>query len=52
MPGETPYQVQVPATADTPGQPDAEPGSAARSGPWYSALWHTIADAPPGPPGG
>jgi cell division protein FtsB len=50
MPGEIPYQVQLPATAG----PEALPGTAAApvpSGqPWYTSLWHTIADAPHGPP--
>jgi cell division protein FtsB len=51
MPGEIPYQVQLPAT---PGGPDALPGTntvAPPSGqPWYTSLWNTIADAPHGPP--
>lgn len=61
MPGEIPYQVQLPATAEVPGEPGVEPGVIGPSGdPWYTALWHTIADAPhpppapaapPGPPG-
>jgi cell division protein FtsB len=50
MPGEIPYQVQLPATAG----PEALPGTAAAavpSGqPWYTSLWHTIADTPHGPP--
>jgi cell division protein FtsB len=50
MPGEIPYQVQLPATAG----PEALPGTNAApvpSGqPWYTSLWHTIADAPHGPP--
>jgi cell division protein FtsB len=49
MPGEIPYQVQLPAT----GGPEALPGTAAAvppSGqPWYTSLWHTVADAPHGP---
>jgi cell division protein FtsB len=48
MPGEIPYQVQLPATAG----PEALPGTNAApvpSGqPWYTSLWHTIADAPHG----
>jgi cell division protein FtsB len=48
MPGEIPYQVQLPATAG----PEALPSTAAApvpSGqPWYTSLWHTIADAPHG----
>ncbi|WP_319454568.1 MULTISPECIES: septum formation initiator family protein [unclassified Mycobacterium] len=48
MPGEIPYQVQL----NEPVGPDAVagPGAAAKpSGqPWYTSLWHTIADAPHG----
>jgi cell division protein FtsB len=47
MPGDTPYQVQLPPGAvgptDQPGSPAAKPLS---SGPWYTSLWHTIADTP------
>ncbi|MEB3068586.1 FtsB family cell division protein [[Mycobacterium] vasticus] len=50
MPGEIPYQVQLPPGADVP----AEPGIVAVTGPtddpWYTSLWHTIADAPHQPP--
>ncbi len=61
MPGEIPYQVQLPATADVPGEPGTEPMVGSSDDPWYTSLWHTIADAPhpppapaelpPGPPG-
>ncbi|RRR43040.1 septum formation initiator family protein [Mycolicibacter terrae] len=52
MPGEIPYQVQLPATAEVPGEPGVEPGNIGPSGdPWYTALWHTIADVPHPPPG-
>jgi cell division protein FtsB len=50
MPGEIPYQVQLPR----PTGPDAAaPGVAAPAGPppgqpWYTSLWHTISDAPHG----
>src|SRR6201998_840615 len=47
MPGDTPYQVHLPPGAvgptDQPGSPAAKPLS---SGPWYTALWGTIADTP------
>jgi cell division protein FtsB len=50
MPGEIPYQVQLPQT----GGPEALLGTAAAAPPsgqpWYTSLWHTIADAPHGPP--
>lgn len=54
-PGEIPYQVQVPSTVDGHDEPGSGPKTAAGQGPWYSALWHTIADdphdpAPPKPP--
>jgi cell division protein DivIC len=48
-PGDIPYQVQLP-----PGQqPQAANGPQtelkASTDPWYTALWHTIADTPHGP---
>lgn len=50
MPGDIPYQVQLPAGAAA--EPGASPQEAAvrNNGPWYTALWHTIADTPHGPP--
>lgn len=49
MPGDIPYEVQLP-----PGAVAAESGPSPQNvrgdGPWYSALWHTIADVPHGPP--
>jgi cell division protein DivIC len=50
MPGEIPYQVQLPPTADVPGEPDGQPTIMPSTDPWYTALWHTIADTPHGPP--
>ena len=49
-PGDIPYQVQLPPGAVV--QPDAGPqAQAAPNGdPWYTSLWHTIADTPHGPP--
>ncbi|MEW2478815.1 FtsB family cell division protein [Mycobacterium sp. NPDC051198] len=50
MPGDTPYQVQLPpgAMVSEPGEP-VLPGSAVPVGqPWYTSLWHTIADEPHG----
>ena len=62
MPGDTPYQVQLPASSAAPGTSGAEPAAAKPGEPWYTSLWHTIADAPHGvsppvtstapPPGG
>jgi hypothetical protein len=49
MPGDIPYQVQLPASAAAPGTPGAEPAAKTKPGdPWYTSLWHTIADAPHG----
>jgi cell division protein FtsB len=56
MPGDIPYQVQLPANSGVPGTPGPEPAKANPDDPWYTSLWHTIADAPHGispaaPPG-
>ena len=50
MPGEIPYQVQLPPTAAVPTQPGSQAATAASNDPWYTSLWHTIADAPHEPP--
>ena len=47
-PGDIPYQVQLPANSAAPGTPGAEPAAAHTDQPWYTSLWHTIADAPHG----
>jgi len=51
-PGDIPYQVQLPpGAADPPASvADGSPEAAPNADPWYSALWHTIADTPHGPP--
>ncbi|CRZ18447.1 FtsB family cell division protein [Mycolicibacterium neworleansense] len=51
MPGDTPYQVQLPPGAIESGEPESPvlPGSTVPAGqPWYTSLWHTIADEPHG----
>jgi cell division protein FtsB len=48
MPGDIPYQVQLPANAAVPGTPGGEPARVNPDEPWYTSLWHTIADAPHG----
>ncbi|MDT5183020.1 MAG: hypothetical protein QOI29_1178 [Mycobacterium sp.] len=48
MPGDIPYQVQLPENAAVPGTPGGEPAKAKPDEPWYTSLWHTIADAPHG----
>lgn len=50
MPGEIPYQVQLPPGTAVPGTPDQEPTTVHSDQPWYTALWGTIADAPHGIP--
>ncbi|MEE6179289.1 FtsB family cell division protein [Mycobacterium sp. 050134] len=50
MPGDIPFQVQLPPTAAVPSQPGSETGKPAKNEPWYTALWHTVADAPHLPP--
>lgn len=50
MPGDTPFQVQLPPGAAAAPQPGAETAKPSSSAPWYSSLWHTIADAPHLPP--
>ena len=56
MPGDVPYQVQLPPGAVTSSdQPGASSPTALSSDPWYTALWRTIADTPhniptPAPP--
>jgi cell division protein FtsB len=49
-PGDIPYQVQLPPTAGAPAQPGSQAAPAATNQPWYTSLWHTIADTPHGPP--
>src|SRR6476620_183866 len=59
MPGEIPYQVQLPPGAVVQGAPSDQPTAVKNGDPWYTALWSTIADAPhgisptapPAPPG-
>lgn len=50
MPGDIPYQVQLPQGAAAPAQPGSAPPTATTNDPWYASLWRTIADAPHGPP--
>lgn len=49
MPGDIPYQVQLPPSAVAPeAAPGADPTKPPNGQPWYTTLWHTIADAPHG----
>jgi cell division protein FtsB len=48
-PGDIPYQVQLPPAAAVPAEPGSQVTSATTNNPWYTSLWHTIADTPHGP---
>jgi cell division protein FtsB len=48
MPGEIPYQVQLPVTAGPAALPGTDAAHVPSGQPWYTSLWHTIADAPHG----
>lgn len=50
MPGDIPFQVQLPSTPLAPPQPGSDAATATNNEPWYTALWHTIADDPHLPP--
>jgi cell division protein FtsB len=50
MPGDIPFQVQLPASAAVAAQPGADTAKPASTDPWYTSLWHTIADSPHLPP--
>lgn len=50
MPGEIPFQVQLPRRETVPSRPGAEAGKPTGNDPWYTLLWHTIADDPHLPP--
>jgi len=48
-PGDIPFQVQLPKAAVAP-QPGSDTAKPTSNDPWYTSLWHTIADAPHLPP--
>ena len=50
MPGDIPYQVQLPPGAAPPPGAGPQAGPVKSNNPWYTSLWHTIADSPHGPP--
>lgn len=50
MPGDIPYQVQLPPGAAVETGGGAKSAAVRSNDPWYTSLWHTIADAPHGPP--
>ena len=49
-PGDIPYQVQLPAGSLAPSEVNPGQQAVRSNDPWYTALWHTIADTPHGPP--
>jgi cell division protein DivIC len=49
-PGDIPFQVQLPPGASVSAQPGTDAATTARNEPWYTSLWHTIADKPHLPP--
>src|ERR1700744_3055408 len=49
-PGDVPYQVHLPPPAAVPTEPGNQPTPAVTNDPWYTSLWHPIADNPHGPP--
>ena len=50
MPGDIPYQVQLPPGSVPPPAAGSADQPMHSADPWYTALWHTIADAPHTPP--
>jgi cell division protein FtsB len=52
MPGDIPYQVQLPPSAALPPTPGGagQPAATTSTDPWYTSLWKTISDDPHGPP--
>ncbi|MGE2833856.1 FtsB family cell division protein [Mycobacterium sp. SMC-4] len=46
MPGEIPYQVQLPPNATSSAAPEGELTEVRTGDPWYTALWNTISDVP------
>jgi cell division protein FtsB len=49
-PGDIPFQVQLPSAPGAVAAPGADTAKPANSDPWYTSLWHTIADQPHLPP--
>jgi cell division protein FtsB len=49
-PGDIPYQVQLPPGAVVEQETGPKTQAGRSSDPWYTSLWHTIADTPHGPP--
>jgi cell division protein FtsB len=50
MPGDIPFQVQLPPGAIVPTEPGTEQTTVKSTDPWYTSLWKTIADTPHGEP--
>ena len=50
MPGDIPYQIQLPEPVGAEVVPGTPAAQTPTGQPWYTSLWHTIADAPHGAP--
>lgn len=50
MPGDIPYQVQLPQSAAQAEPAEEHAETAKNNNAWYTSLWHTVADTPHGPP--
>lgn len=50
MPGDIPFQVQLPPGAIVPTEPGTQQTTVKSTDPWYTSLWKTIADTPHGAP--
>ncbi|MFM9033150.1 MAG: FtsB family cell division protein, partial [Mycobacterium sp.] len=49
-PGDIPYQVQLPPGVVVEPRAGSQQQPGRGTDPWYTSLWHTIADTPHGPP--
>lgn len=49
-PGDIPYQVQLPPSERSSTTKGPQAPTSKSTNPWYTDLWHTIADTPHGPP--
>lgn len=50
MPGDIPFQVQLPPGSVPAPESGPQAETARNTDPWYTSLWHTVADTPHGPP--
>lgn len=50
MPGDVPFQVQLPPNTVVSSRSGTDAAAPTKNDPWYTSLWHTIADKPHLPP--